>query len=98
MPVFTKDTILLSMTRSNRVLGNGEPVIGKVVLPDVEKLNDMTVDQMRNLRMEWVNWRVVHPAIATLGFKLSDGQGCSAGDFKSDLRLEFREDVKIRIV
>jgi len=64
--------------KSNCLVVPGKPIIGKVVLPDVNQIREMTLEQLTNLTITKVLWHQSYD-ISSLCFILSDGQACRAG-------------------
>jgi len=69
-------------------------VTGKVVFPDLGRIRAMTLEQIRNLSITKVQWHQDH--VDTLGFTLSDGQTCRAGNsYNYNNSFDFPADKKI---
>ena len=61
-----------SIVQSKLTLETDDPVIGKIVFPDMAKIRDMSVGQMCNLSIAKVRWCEFNE-ITSLGFTLSNG-------------------------
>jgi hypothetical protein len=93
VPAIIKGKIIDSICKSGRDLGEGQPVTGKVVFPDLGRIRAMTLEQIRNLSITKVQW--YQDCVVTLGFTLSDGQTCRAGTLDYNRSFDFPADQKI---
>ena len=66
-------------------------VISTVTVPDVRKLGEKCLEEIRNLTIIQVQWHY-H---ATLGFTLNDAQSCKAGSYNFDECYSFDPAKKI---
>ena len=66
-----------------------EPVTGKIVFPDINQLENKTLEELKQLRITKVS--TYHANFVTCAFTLSDGQSCRAGknyDFNNHYEID----------
>ena len=88
-----KERIPGSIVKSNHFVNSLGAVTGKIVFPDMNRIRGMTLEQLVNLSITKVQWREDH--VHVLGFTLSDGQTCKAGNYDYNGNFDFPADKKI---
>ncbi len=66
-------------------------MISTVTVPDMQKLEDKSAEELKNLAITQVLWN----GVSTLSFTLSDGQKCSVGKRGITNSYTFNPNLKI---
>ena len=71
-----KEQFINTITRTKAVATNAN-ITGMVAVPDIAKLKDKSLEELRNLGIHQVQWE--SSGLLTLGFTLTDGESCKSG-------------------